>query len=78
MFSRQRVILRLLQNEDGSTSRLRLVKLAFMVSRERDVPRTGIYEFVPYSRGPLSFTLYHDLRGLANNDWLPRPSAILD
>ena len=70
MFSRQRVILRLLQNEGGSTSRLRLVKLAFMVSRERDVPRTGIYEFVPYRRGPFSFTLYHDLRGLANDGWV--------
>lgn len=70
MFSRQRVILRLLQNEGGSTSRLRLVKLAFMVSRERDVPRTGIYEFVPYRRGPFSFTLYHDLRRLANDGWV--------
>jgi len=70
MFSRQRTILRLLQNEGGTTSRLRLVKLAFMVSRERDVPRTGVYEFVPYLRGPFSFTLYHDLRGLASGGWV--------
>jgi uncharacterized protein (DUF488 family) len=70
MFSRQRAILRLLQNEGGSTSRLRLIKLAFMVSRERDVPRTGVYEFVPYRRGPFSFTLYHDLRGLATDGWI--------
>ena len=51
-------------------SRLRLVKLAFIVSRERDVPRTGVYEFVPYRRGPFSFTLYHDLRGLAKDGWV--------
>ena len=70
MFSRQRAILRLLQNEGGSASRLRLVKLAFMVSRQSNVPRTGVYEFVPYRRGPFSFTLYHDLGCLANDGWV--------
>ncbi len=70
MFSRQRAILRLIENEGGSAGRLRLVKLAFLVSRENSAPRTGVYEFVPYRRGPFSFTLYHDLRTLGNDGWV--------
>jgi hypothetical protein len=70
MFSRQRVILRLIENEGGTISRLRLVKLAFVVSREPDAPRAGVYDFVPYKRGPFSFTLYHEMRALERDGWL--------
>lgn len=70
MFARQRAILRLLENEGGSASRLRLVKLAFLLSREPHAPKTGVYEFLPYRRGPFSFTLYHDLRGLEASGWV--------
>ena len=70
MFSRQRAILRLIENEGGSASRLRLVKLAFLLSREINAPKTGVYEFLPYRRGPFSFTLDHDLRTLGNDGWV--------
>src|ERR1035437_6916234 len=70
MFSRQRAILRLIENEGGSIARLRLVKLAFLLSRENDAPRAGTYDFVPYKRGPFSFTLYHELRALERDGWL--------
>src|SRR5579863_3102771 len=70
MFSRQRAILRLIQNEGGAVGRLRLVKLAFLLSREPAAPRTGTYDFVPYKRGPFSFTLYHELRALERDGWL--------
>jgi uncharacterized protein (DUF488 family) len=70
MFSRQRAILRLIHNEGGAIARLRLVKLAFLLSRESDAPRTGIYDFLPYKRGPFSFTLYHELRSLQRDGWL--------
>ena len=70
MFSRQRAILRLIENEGGAIARLRLVKLAFLLSREDDAPRAGIYDFVPYKRGPFSFTLYHELRTLQRDGWL--------
>jgi uncharacterized protein (DUF488 family) len=70
MLSRQRAILRLLQNEGGSISRLRLVKLAFLLSRDPAAPRTAVYDFVPYKRGPFSFTLYHDLRSLQRDGWV--------
>jgi uncharacterized protein (DUF488 family) len=70
MLTRQRAILRLIDNEGGSVARLRLVKLAFLLSREPEAPRTGLYEFVPYKRGPFSFTLYHELRSLGRDGWL--------
>jgi uncharacterized protein (DUF488 family) len=70
MFSRQRAILRLTQNEGGMISRLRLVKLAFLLSREAGAPSVGVYDFLPYKRGPFSFTLYQDLRGLQRSGWL--------
>jgi uncharacterized protein (DUF488 family) len=70
MFSRQRAILRLIENEGGTASRLRLVKLAFLLSREMGAPRAGIYDFVPYKRGPFSFTLYHEMRSLVRDGWL--------
>src|ERR1700693_656450 len=70
MFSRQRAILRLIEKEGGSVSRLRLVKLAFVLSREPSAPRAGVYDFVPYKRGPFSFTLYHEMRSLERDGWL--------
>src|SRR5258706_15941913 len=70
MFSRQRAILRLVENEGGRIERLRLVKLAFLVSREPESPRIGVYEFVPYRRGPFSFTLYHELNSLVRDGWV--------
>lgn len=70
MNSRQRAILRLIQNEGGTVSRLRLVKLAFLVSQEPEVPQAGVYSFLPYKHGPFSFTLYHDLRSLQSDGWL--------
>jgi uncharacterized protein (DUF488 family) len=70
MLSRQRTILRLIHNEGGSISRLRLVKLAFLLSRDSGAPRTAVYDFVPYKRGPFSFTLYHDLRSLQRDGWV--------
>lgn len=70
MLSRQRAILRLLRNEGGSINRLRLVKLAFLLSRDPAAPKTVVYDFVPYKRGPFSFTLYHDLRSLQRDGWV--------
>ena len=55
MFSRQRAILRLIEAEGGTISRLRLVKLAFVVSQEPNAPRAGVYDFVPYKEGTVLF-----------------------
>ena len=62
MTARQNTIIRILDRLDGCTSKLHLVKLAFLLSKESaQPPRSAIYEFVPYKYGPYSFTLYYDL-----------------
>lgn len=49
----------------GNVSRLRLVKLMFLVSKDRSLSnRLHVYDFVPYKYGPFSFEMYHDLSGL--------------
>jgi uncharacterized protein (DUF488 family) len=70
MFSRQRAILRLIKNEGGTVERLRLVKLAFLMSREGTAPPPALYSFVPFKRGPFSFTLYHELATLGRIGWI--------
>lgn len=65
MFLRQKTILRFLKNEEGSVSKIRLTKLAFLLKNEvRDIPKTASYEFLPYHYGPFSFTLYHEINSL--------------
>jgi len=71
MIGRHRALLKLLSNEGGRTSKLRLVKLNFLVSQQADdVPKGSLYEFFPYHHGPFSFTLYHELRSLERDGWL--------
>ncbi|NIA14747.1 MAG: hypothetical protein GWP08_11760 [Nitrospiraceae bacterium] len=54
----QRAILGLLHEEGGSASKLRLVKLAFLFRNEAErAAANEVYEFLPYRRGPFSFTL---------------------
>ncbi len=52
-------ILLLLENNNCKISKLRLVKLLFLISR-----RVTLYDFMPYKYGPFSFQLYHDLSRL--------------
>lgn len=52
----------MLRESGGRCDRLRLVKLVFLLSRERD--EASFYEFVPYRHGPFSFGLYHELEKL--------------
>jgi len=71
MISRRKAILRLIQNEGGTVSKLRLFKLAFLLrQRSRDVAGTGVYDFIPYLHGPYSFTLSYDLRSLERDGWV--------
>jgi uncharacterized protein (DUF488 family) len=52
----EKSIIFLLHYNNSSISKLRLVKLMFLISK-----RTSNYDFIPYKYGPFSFTLYHDL-----------------
>ena len=66
MFTREKVLLALLDRAGGGMSRTRLVKLAFFFAQENpDYPAGAVYQFVPYRFGPFSFTLYHELERLA-------------
>ena len=92
MFLRQKILLSLIESEPGQTiSRLKLVKLCFLLNREwKNAPSGAVYEFLPYKYGPFSFTLYQELDGLCRNGELEmhgekdigkvpdRPSAVLD
>jgi uncharacterized protein (DUF488 family) len=71
MTARQSSLIKILSHLDGRTSKLHLVKLAFLLSKESaDAPRTALYEFVPYKFGPYSFTLYYDLSQLVQDGWI--------
>ena len=71
MIGRHRALLKLISNEGGRTTKLRLIKLTFLVSqRAEDAPKASLYEFFPYHHGPFSFTLYHELRSMERDGWL--------
>ena len=65
MFTRQKILIRIIEKAGGQMTRLHLVKLAFLLSP--NIPtKTRFYQFVPYLYGPFSFTLYHELEQLTS------------
>jgi uncharacterized protein (DUF488 family) len=63
--SGEKGILFLLINNKSRMSKLRLVKLMFLISK-----RIPLYYFVPYKYGPFSFQLYHDLSRLEKDGFV--------
>ena len=63
--SGEKGILFLLINNKSKMSKLRLVKLMFLISK-----RIPLYYFVPYKYGPFSFQLYHDLSRLEKDGFV--------
>ena len=71
MIHRQRALIRLIANEGGKVSKLRLVKLSFLLRKNsKGMPKSNLYEFVPYHFGPYSFTLNYELRVMERNGLL--------
>jgi uncharacterized protein YwgA len=71
MINRQRGLIRLISNENGCITKLRLVKLSFLLqATAQELPRPSLYEFVPYHHGPYSFTLTHELRAVERDGWV--------
>ena len=68
MLIRQKIILSLIDQMGGQTSRRLLVKLAFLLGKEARIK--NFYEFVPYHYGPFSFALYHELEMLRRNGYI--------
>jgi uncharacterized protein (DUF488 family) len=65
MLNRQKILLKLLSDNDGHCTKLELTKLAFLLSKEgRSEHLKTFYEFVPYKFGPYSFGLSHELGSL--------------
>lgn len=52
-------------NKFGPLSRLKLVKIMFLISRD-----AALYDFVPYKYGPFSFQLYGDLGRLERSGYV--------
>ena len=74
MRNARRLLLSLLLS---SPSRIRLVKLAFLVSHVlRDSGYAAPYDFVPYKYGPFSFVLYRDLSKLIESGWVVENDGI--
>ena len=71
MITRQRSVLWIIKNFGRDIEKIRLVKLAFLVSWEMaDCQQSSLYSFVPYLYGPFSFTLYHEMDALKQNGWI--------
>jgi uncharacterized protein (DUF488 family) len=65
MLSRkERAVLYLLKNTN-KISKIKLVKLMFLVSE-----KVSFYNFIPYNYGPFSFELYHDLSHLEKEGYV--------
>lgn len=65
MLSRQRIIISMLSEANNRLNKLDLVKLLFLLYQENpSIPKAATIEFLPYHRGPYSFTLAHDLKNL--------------
>ncbi len=67
MKNAERIILTLLLTESTLITKLKLVKLLFLLNREGI---DGAYDFLPYKYGPFSFQLYRDLAKLAQDGWI--------
>ncbi len=71
MLKRQRIILSLIQKSGGKISRLEIMKLAFLLSREGESRiLENFYQFLPYKFGPYSFNMIHELDSLKSNGFI--------
>lgn len=71
MLKRQKILLNILNQSGGKLSRVKLVKIAFLLSNNEKI-RDGIpfYDFVPYKFGPFSFAMYRELAALERDGYI--------
>jgi hypothetical protein len=71
VLTRQKTVLGLLTQAAGPLSPTVFVKLVFLLRHETELQEDrSFYDFVPYSFGPFSFTLYRDLSRLRQNGYV--------
>jgi len=60
----------MIHSAGGECGKISLVKWMFLFKQESSECSLRYYEFVPYKKGPFSFTLYYDLSSLAKNSYV--------
>jgi uncharacterized protein (DUF488 family) len=68
MFTRRKMLLKLIQLPQ-SMSKIRIVKLMFLISKDSTLKNPPYY-FIPYKHGPFSFQLYSDLSYLEQKEYI--------
>lgn len=71
MKNSERIILLSLLNTSESITKIKLVKLLFLFSKEVS---DNTYSFLPYKYGPFSFQLYRNLSSLSHAGWIDEES----
>ena len=62
MYIRQAVILDIINKIGGRLSRVKLIKLLFLIAMQTNIGKyISFYDFLPYKYGPFSFTAYREL-----------------
>jgi uncharacterized protein (DUF488 family) len=64
MFYRRKIILALLESQNGSIEKIALQKFLFLFSKKQQKPE---YDFVPYHFGCFSFSASADLKAMVNH-----------
>jgi hypothetical protein len=67
MFYRRKIILALLESQNGSIEKIALQKVLFLFSKKQQKPE---YDFVPYHFGCFSFSASADLKAMVNREIL--------
>lgn len=71
MFTREKIVLKLLNQLHQPVSKTVFVKLVFLLRHETSLKNmSSFYDFVPYKYGPFSFTLYRELERLMSNGYV--------
>lgn len=71
MFTREKIVLKLLNQLPQPVSKTVFVKLVFLLRYETSLRNmSSFYDFVPYKYGPFSFTLYRELERLMSNGYV--------
>ena len=71
MFTREKIVLKLLNQLPQPVSQPVFVNLVFLLRHETPLRNmSSFYDFVPYKYGPFSFTLYRELERLISNGFI--------
>ena len=77
MFKRQKILLGVLAEAPETPTRTQLMQWLFLIGQETCIAsEDAFYGFVPYERGPFSFTADRDIQGLARSGHLSETGGL--